>query len=139
MTPSLRRIARHLAFAITLSALAAAAGTSDASSRHIRETSKPFYLRDIEVGGVTLPFSPVTVLVMILSAFMITGIFGSSPKSTAAASHILVDGNDAEDRLNKVKREIGGDYAKFQRLAKLHSKCPSGKSAGGKLGTFRPG
>jgi peptidyl-prolyl cis-trans isomerase C len=24
-------------------------------------------------------------------------------------------------------------------LAKQHSKCPSGKSAGGKLGTFRPG
>jgi hypothetical protein len=24
-------------------------------------------------------------------------------------------------------------------LAKMHSKCPSGKSAGGKLGKFKPG
>lgn len=113
--------------------MAAANATTNA-----RDQSKPFYLRDIEIGGVTLPFSPATVIVMILSVFMLGGIF-NSPKSTATASHILMDGNDAEQKLEKLKKDIKGDYNKFQALAKQHSKCPSGKSAGGRLGTFKPG
>ena len=54
------------------------------------------------------------------------------------ASHILLDGDKAKDKLEAMKKEIK-DYNKFMALAKQHSKCPSGKSAGGKLGTFRPG
>ena len=38
-----------------------------------------------------------------------------------------------------MKKQIGNDYAKFMALAEQHSKCPSGKASGGKLGTFRPG
>ncbi|KAL7543834.1 hypothetical protein ACHAXR_013182 [Thalassiosira sp. AJA248-18] len=108
------------------------------TGKNAREQSKPFYLRDIEVGGVTLPFSPATVVVMLVSLIMLGGIF-NSPKSTATASHILLDGKDAESRLAKMKKDIKGDYNKFQALAKQHSKCPSGKAAGGKLGTFKPG
>mmetsp|Transcript_25564 Transcript_25564/g.55003 ORF Transcript_25564/g.55003 Transcript_25564/m.55003 type:complete len:183 (-) Transcript_25564:1674-2222(-) len=104
-----------------------------------REQSKPFYLRDIQVGDITLPFSPVTVAVMLISVVLAGGIFSSSPKSTATASHILLDGKDAEATLEKLKKEIKGDYTKFQESAKQHSKCPSGKSAGGALGTFKPG
>ena len=69
---------------------------------------------------------------------MLTGIF-NTPKSTATASHILLDGDNAEDRLKKMKQEIGTNYTKFQSLAKQHSTCPSGKAAGGRLGTFKPG
>ena len=108
------------------------------NAKDAREESKPFYLRDIEVGGTTLPFSPVTVVVMIISFIMLTGIF-NTPKSTATASHILIEGTNAEERLNKMKKDIGTNYTKFQSLAKAHSICPSGKAAGGRLGTFKPG
>lgn len=46
----------------------------------------------------------------------------NSPKSTATASHILIEGKDAEERLDKMKKDIKGDYIKFQALAKQHSK-----------------
>lgn len=135
MTPT-KKMQSYLPIAcyiLSFIGMAAANTTTNA-----RDQSKPFYLRDIEIGGVTLPFSPATVIVMILSVFMLGGIF-NSPKSTATASHILMDGNDAEQKLEKLKKDIKGDYNKFQALAKQHSKCPSGKSAGGRLGTFKPG
>ncbi len=52
----------------------------------------------------------------------------------ARASHILVP-SSAE--CEKLKKEIEGG-AKFEDLAKKHSKCPSGQE-GGDLGTFGPG
>ena len=118
-----------------LMSIALAAASETASKR---EYSKPWINRDIQLGDTTLPFTPATVIVLILSIFMLGGIF-NSPKSTASASHILLDGKDAEERLAKMKKDINGDYSKFQALAKQHSKCPSGKAAGGKLGEFGPG
>lgn len=52
----------------------------------------------------------------------------------ASARHILVP---TEESCNKLKEEIeaGADFAK---IAKKHSKCPSGNS-GGALGEFSPG
>ncbi|KAL9182582.1 hypothetical protein ACHAXT_013234 [Thalassiosira profunda] len=144
MPPSnLRPIAARLLVAAVAAIAIASASAADADAQDARTTSKPFYLRDIQLGTYTLPFSPATVVVMLVSAIMLNGIF-SSPKSTASASHILLDGDDAEARLTKYRREIvkagsGGGYAKFQMLAKAHSKCPSGKAAGGKLGSFKPG
>lgn len=112
-----------------------------ASGKDERDLSRPFYLRDIRVGEYTLPFSPVTVVVMIISAILLNGIMFNSPKSTATASHILLDSKDAESRLDKMKKDLvaGGDHGKFQAMAREHSKCPSGKAAGGSLGTFKPG
>jgi peptidyl-prolyl cis-trans isomerase C len=54
--------------------------------------------------------------------------------SKASARHILVN-TEAECLSLKTKIEGGEDFAK---LAKSHSKCPSGRS-GGALGTFGPG
>lgn len=129
------QIARYLISAISF-AMAAAA---EVTNKDERAQSKPFYLRDIQVGDTTLPFTPVTVFVVLISVAMIGGIFNNAPKSTATASHILLDGKDAQTRLDKMKTDIKGDYNKFQALAKQHSKCPSGKQAGGKLGAFKPG
>jgi peptidyl-prolyl cis-trans isomerase C len=122
--------------AIGIGVAFASGGTS---ARDERDQAKPFYLRDIKVGEFTLPFSPVTVVVMIVSAIMLNGIIFNSPKSTATASHILLDDKDAESRLRKMEKEINNDYGKFQAMAREHSKCPSGKAAGGSLGTFKPG
>mmetsp|Transcript_18747 Transcript_18747/g.40785 ORF Transcript_18747/g.40785 Transcript_18747/m.40785 type:complete len:190 (-) Transcript_18747:713-1282(-) len=117
----------------------AAQAQEETTSQAARENSKPFYLRDIQITDtLTLPFSPVTVFVMLLSAVMISGIF-SAPKSSATASHILLDGKDAQDKLEKMKKDIKGDYTKFQNLAKTFSKCPSGMAEGGRLGVFTPG
>ena len=52
---------------------------------------------------------------------------------------LTIRGYYAEERLNKMKQDIGNNYTKFQSLAKQHSICPSGKADGGKLGTFKPG
>jgi len=52
----------------------------------------------------------------------------------ASARHILVP-SEAECNSLKSKIEAGEDFAE---IAKLHSKCPSGRS-GGALGEFSPG
>jgi len=53
----------------------------------------------------------------------------------ASARHILVDSaNECEN----LKEKINGG-ADFADVAKEHSKCPSGSSAGGDLGEFSPG
>lgn len=102
------------------------------------DDAKPFYLRDIQLGDYTLPFSPMTVITMLISFILLNKIL-AKPKSIATASHILMDGADAENRLITMKGEIKNDYKKFQSCAKENSKCHSGKSAGGRLGTFKPG
>jgi peptidyl-prolyl cis-trans isomerase C len=135
-----QRIALRVIFPIAILAIGiVVAVASSNAARDERDRSKPFYLRDIQVGEYTLPFSPVTVVVMIFSAIMLNGIIFNSPKSTATASHILLDDKDAESRLMNMKKEIKGDYGKFQAIAREHSKCPSGKAAGGSLGAFKPG
>jgi peptidyl-prolyl cis-trans isomerase C len=139
-TPLLRVVLPVAILAIGI--VASSGGAMAANAKDERDISRPFYLRDIKVGEYTLPFSPVTVVVMIISAILLNGIMFNSPKSTATASHILLDGNDAESKLDKMKKDLvagAGDIGKFQALAKEHSKCPSGKAAGGSLGTFKPG
>jgi peptidyl-prolyl cis-trans isomerase C len=137
-------IARHLvavaATSVVLTSaasfvVAAAAAKDDNDARY---QSKPFYLRDIRIGDTMLPFSPVTVVITIFSLIMLSGLF-SWNKISATASHILLLDDDAEAKLNKIKKDIGNDYTKFQMAAKQYSKCPSGKSSGGSLGSFRPG
>jgi peptidyl-prolyl cis-trans isomerase C len=53
----------------------------------------------------------------------------------AAARHILVP---TEKECTDLKTQIEKGEAKFDDLAKKHSKCPSGRD-GGNLGEFRPG
>lgn len=54
---------------------------------------------------------------------------------SASARHILVS---TQADCQKLKEEIAAG-ADFADLAKQHSSCPSGKQAGGDLGTFGPG
>ena len=53
---------------------------------------------------------------------------------TAKARHILVE---TQQKCEEIKREIEAG-ADFEELARLHSKCPSGRQ-GGALGEFSPG
>ena len=89
---------------------------------------------------IRINFTIVTLITMLISLFFIIRSFtGLTSGSTVTASHILLDGDMAKDKLVAMKKEIKQDYNQFMALAKQHSKCPSGKSAGGKLGTFTPG
>ena len=65
-----------------------------------RDSSKPWYLRDIEVGGNVLPFSPVTVFICVVSVLFMGGVIGSGGGggSRAKASHILAD-ESGKDKL----------------------------------------
>lgn len=56
--------------------------------------------------------------------------------ATAAARHILVE---TEDQALDLKKQIESGDAKFEDLAREHSKCPSGSRSGGDLGTFGRG
>ena len=100
---------------------------------------RPFLTRDLVVFGIRTPITPMTIIIMTLSGYI---LFSSLTKpSTATASHILLDdSSDAtKEKLDKMKKEIGNDKAKFAKYAAEHSVCPSGKSSGGSLGKFRLG
>ena len=51
-----------------------------------REGAKPFYLKDIQLGDTTLPFSPASVVIAIISITILLRNLLGGPKSTAVAS-----------------------------------------------------
>eukprot|EP00591_Stephanopyxis_turris_P001272 CAMPEP_0195523840 /NCGR_PEP_ID=MMETSP0794_2-20130614/23298_1 /TAXON_ID=515487 /ORGANISM="Stephanopyxis turris, Strain CCMP 815" /LENGTH=184 /DNA_ID=CAMNT_0040653925 /DNA_START=124 /DNA_END=678 /DNA_ORIENTATION=- len=127
-----------------LSVLAAAIAVASAARKEdgermakAREDSRPFYLREVDVMGI--PIQPTTIILTV--ACIIILYRGLTKQSTARASHILLDGSSDETKakLEKIKKEIGNDPKKFEEAAKKYSTCPSGKSAGGCLGTFAMG
>ena len=56
----------------------------------------------------------------------------------ADASHILMKGENASNKLEELKSQIGNDPVKFAEAAAQFSACPSGRK-GGNLGEFGPG
>lgn len=100
---------------------------------------RPFLTRDISIGGVRLPISPITVIILTVSALILYNTF--TKQTSAVASHILLEGttDDVKEKLLKMKSEIANDPKKFAEYAAKHSKCPSGKKDGGSLGKFNLG
>jgi len=131
-------IFKYLLFGTLLASTISVASSSSFDTLAAREEAKPFYLRDIQIGDTTLPFSPASVVIVILSVIMLLRNFLGGPKSSAVASHILVDDTEeAKAKLTALKKEIN-DFTKFKGAAQRYSKCPSGKT-GGSLGSFSPG
>ncbi|KAL3941252.1 MAG: hypothetical protein SGBAC_004371 [Bacillariaceae sp.] len=103
-----------------------------------RDAAKPWFLRYIEVGGTTLPFSPVTgVIFFVLFANLFNILFNSW---WAEASHILIEdpSPNTKKMLEAMKKDIGDDYKRFGEYAAKYSQCPS-KKAKGDLGRFKAG
>ena len=100
---------------------------------------KPFLMRNIEVGDITLPVSPATIILFLIVAIVM--FRGVTQSVSATARHILIDdhSDETKNRLEKMKAEINNDKQKFAARAKKYSKCPSGKAAGGSLGKFGQG
>lgn len=82
----------------------------------------------------------MTLIIIIFSLIrIIRSLFGGT-RSTATASHILLDDSEgSKAKLIALKKDINNDYNKFTAAARQHSKCPSGKTSGGSLGTFGRG
>jgi peptidyl-prolyl cis-trans isomerase C len=102
----------------------------------MRQHARPWMTKYLEVGGITLPFSPASAMVLFLSIFYIY-FFWAGAAVYCTASHILVkDGPDTKKKLADWKAKIGSDYALFAKYAQDHSECPS-KRDGGSLGRFK--
>lgn len=131
----MKSISRIFLFLSALVANYAVAADEDSSEG----IERPFLTRDLVMFGFRTPFTPVTIIIVVVSGYI---LFSNLTKaSSATASHILLDdSSDAtKEKLIKMKKEIGNDKAKFAKYAAEHSTCPSGKSSGGSLGKFRMG
>lgn len=102
---------------------------------------RPFLVRDIELGFITLPLTPITVIIFTVSALILYRSFTKA--SSAIASHILLEGSSDEikEKMIKMKKEINNNAEKFAQYAAKHSVCPSGKNGtpNGSLGKFKMG
>jgi len=124
-----------LSFAVILNA---ADSPTEEERRQERLASKPWYMRDTQVFGRTIPISPVTLLVGSLA--LLNLLRGLTKKSTAEASHILIASHDdaTKEKLLDFKTKINNDASQFAAIATKYSACPS-KQRGGNLGTFNRG
>lgn len=103
-----------------------------------RLEAKPWYVRDTKIGSITIPISPITLVVGILSLWNLLRVFRPK-KSWAEASHILMEGDDAKKKLEDMRdNQIKNDATQFAKCARQHSACPS-KARGGNLGRFDQG
>jgi peptidyl-prolyl cis-trans isomerase C len=111
------------------------------TNRMHQQYERPFLVRDIEIGGIKFPISPVTIIIITVSALILLRAFTKS--STAVASHILLEGStdEVKEKMTKMKKEINNDAQKFAQYAQKFSTCPSGKSGDppGSLGRFKLG
>lgn len=107
-------------------------GASDMEDE--RMLAKPWYVRDIAIGGVSLYISPVGLAAIVYGVYTLVNVFVDH--TFCEASHILMTSEDAEKKLKDVKKQIKNDPAKFAEAAAKHSTCPSGKE-GGMLGKFK--
>jgi peptidyl-prolyl cis-trans isomerase C len=106
-----------------------------------RIAAKPWYLRNTQAFGYTLPFTPVTLLIFWCTFYsLIRSLLAGAATPTAEACHILLlDSSDhSRTKLEALKSKIGANLAEFQTQARKHSGCPS-KNKGGSLGSFKQG
>lgn len=103
-----------------------------------RKLKRPWYTRYLVIGNMTLPFTPVTLTLIMVSIFYLIFVFYSKPVFVVA-SHILLEHKDpeAEQKLMEWKNKIKGDAHVFAKYARAYSTCPS-KVNGGNLGKFKP-
>jgi peptidyl-prolyl cis-trans isomerase C len=109
----------------------------DVELKRARLAAKPWYTKYMVVGGMTMPFTPTSLVVFLLAAFYVV-YYLSSTVLFAEASHILISDPSPETKkkMEGWKAKIGNDYALFSKYAANHSECSS-KTNGGSLGRFK--
>ena len=110
----------------------------DAETKQSREMAKPWLMRNIEVGGVKMPFSPAGAIAIFVLLVNLYHAFVNP--NWAEASHILIKdpSNKTKQMMTEMKKEIGTDLRRFGDFAAKYSQCPS-KAKKGDLGRFKPG
>lgn len=109
------------------------------AARQERMAAKPWYLRDTPLpGGITIPVSPVTLLIGIFA--LVNLLRGLTKRSWAIASHILIPNHDnaTKEKLQDYAKIIKNDAVTFASFAVKYSSCPS-EAKGGNLGKFHRG
>ena len=102
---------------------------------------KVWYLSNVKLGGsLELPIDYVTLVVGLISFFVLYRGLRGGPQPSCTASHILMDNHDdaTREKLEKLRDTIGTDASMFALVASKHSTCPS-KAKGGMLGKFPRG
>lgn len=101
-----------------------------------RALEKPWFVRDIRIGALTVPISPVTLVVLLWGLWSLLNAFQDDVY--VDASHILLSKEGAEKTLKELKKKLKNDVNMFAETAKKYSECPS-KRDGGSLGRFQRG
>ncbi|CAJ1959832.1 unnamed protein product [Cylindrotheca closterium] len=103
-----------------------------------RDAAKPWFLRNLEIGGTKIPISPVTGLIFSVLFINLFNIMFAS--LWAEAAHILIEdpSSNTKKMLEAMKKDIDDDYKRFGDYAAKYSQCPS-KKVKGDLGRFKSG
>ena len=119
----------------------AAGGGGPAQPDDAPGAPKPYLMRLLVLGdgGPTLPVSPATLI--LVAVLLLWRVLSRPPAPKVTARHILLEGHgqDVAARLERMRDEIGTDRGRFVAVAQRYSVCPSGRGAGGSLGTFGRG
>jgi hypothetical protein len=114
------------------------ATTTTVAQQRRNKQAKMWYLRRIQVGNTTLPFSAVTLAIVFLSIYYLlsnwNGSGGRGSNVYCEASHILIsDHSEAGQKtLLEYQKKIQSDAALFAKHAQKFSSCAS-KNNGGNL------
>ena len=115
-----------------------AAADNEQDMKQARGLSKPWLMREIEIGGKHLFFSPASVICVVVFFVNLYHVFVNP--NWAEASHILIKDASSQTKkmLTEMKKDIGDDLKTFGDYAAKYSQCPS-KNRKGDLGRFKPG
>lgn len=112
---------------------------ADEEMRKARTLAKPRLLRNIEIGGMTLPITWASVVALFVLVVNIFHCFVST-SMWCEASHILIKDTSPKTKkaMEAMVTDIGKNGRKFGELATKYSQCPS-KTNNGDLGRFSQG
>ena len=116
-------------------------GEEDDSMYRARELAKPWLMRRIEIGDTKLPFSPASVITLVIVLLnVILRLCNGGNSNWAEASHILIKdpSEKTQKAMTSMKTDIGTSLKKFEEYASKYSQCPS-RNQKGDLGRFKPG
>ena len=119
--------------------LSTALALDEEERRKERLAAKPWYMRDTSIFGITIPVSPVTLVIATVAMVNLVRAWRNAD-SWAQASHILIQDHSQETKtkLQDFKTKIKNDAVQFANCARQYSSCPS-KAQGGNLGKFKKG
>jgi hypothetical protein len=117
-----------------------------AAQQRLNKQAKMWYLRRIQIGNTKLPFSAVTVAIILFSIYYLVsnwsgGGGGANSGVFCEASHILLSDHSeaAQATLNEYKEKIKDDPELFAKHARKFSACSSKNNGGNMVSGYGQG